>query len=155
MSSIALPAPRTGAERVLAVLHRLALAGVGGLFLLAGLLKAGIFSTFAESTATFLSLPAALATPAAAVVLLVEIVAGGALLINRRVRPAAMALSGLLVLFVIVLAIAAATNLQARCNCFGTTGLNLPFGAQIVLDLVLLAVLAAVLRREKRLAAAR
>ena len=154
MSSIAISAPRTGTERVLAVLHRLALAGVGGLFLLAGLLKAGIFSTFAESTAAFLSLPAALATAAAAAVLLLEIVAGGALLINRRVRPAALVLSGLLVLFVIVLAIAAATGLQARCNCFGTTGLNLPFGAQIALDVVLLAVLAWIIRSEKRLAVA-
>ena len=150
METLTLDHPQGAARPALRLVRRLALAAVGGLFLLAGLLKAGIFPTFAESTATFLGLPAGPAAAAAVAVLLVEIVAGAALAANRWVRPAALALSGLLVLFVAVLARAAWTGLEAECHCFGTTGVNLPYGAQIALDAVLLAVLGLLLRTEPR-----
>lgn len=124
------------------VLHRLAILALGGVFFGAGLLKLIILPTFAVSTAALLSVSASVGYVAAMLVLSMELLAGLALLSNRMVPQALRIVAAMLVMFIAVLARADMIDLHARCNCFGSTSLNLPYRVQMLVDVALLALVA-------------
>jgi putative oxidoreductase len=92
---------------------------VGGLFLYAAATKVPDMGKFAEEVANYRLLPASLVPVTAAVVVGVEIVTGLALLAGVWARPAAAALSALLVVFTAGIAQALARGIDLRCGCFG------------------------------------
>jgi putative oxidoreductase len=93
---------------------------VGALFLYAASTKVPDMAKFAEEVANYRLLPAALVPVVAAVVIGLEIVAGLALVSGIAARPAAVAVSGLLVVFTVGIAQALARGIDLRCGCFGT-----------------------------------
>lgn len=95
---------------------------LGGLFLYAGVVKAEDVVAFARDVAAYRILPYGWNYLTAATLPYVEAVAGLLLLANRRVRPAALVLGGLTVVFMIALASVAFRGLDIDCGCFRPGG---------------------------------
>lgn len=98
---------------------RLVLAGT---FLYAGWSKAADPVGFARQVANYQLLPYAANYLVAAALPFVELLAGGLLLVNRKVRPAVLVLGGLNGVFMIALATVAARGLDIDCGCFDPGG---------------------------------
>jgi uncharacterized membrane protein YphA (DoxX/SURF4 family) len=92
---------------------------VGGLFLYAAATKLPDMAKFAVDVANYRLLPASLVPVTAAVVIGLEIVTGVLLVLGVWARPAAIALSGLLVVFTAGIAQALARGIDLKCGCFG------------------------------------
>jgi uncharacterized membrane protein YphA (DoxX/SURF4 family) len=92
---------------------------VGGLFLYAAATKLPDMAKFAVDVANYRLLPASLVPVTAAVVIGLEVVTGVALVLGVWARPAAIALSGLLVVFTAGIAQALARGIDLKCGCFG------------------------------------
>jgi len=93
---------------------RLLLAGV---FLVSGISKAVAPGEFATIIEAYGLLPSALVTPCALALILLELVAGAGLLLEKR---GALALISLMtILFLLVLSYAIALGLDVDCGCFG------------------------------------
>jgi uncharacterized membrane protein YphA (DoxX/SURF4 family) len=92
---------------------------VGGLFLYAAATKLPDMGKFAVDVANYRLLPASLVPVTAAVVVGLEIVAGVALVLGIWARPAAVAISALLVVFTAGIAQALARGIDLKCGCFG------------------------------------
>ena len=95
---------------------------LGGLFLYAGLIKALDVVTFAGSVANYQILPYHLNYLVAATLPYVEMAAGLLLLINRQVRPAALLLGLLDIVFMIALVSVLIRGLDIDCGCFRPGG---------------------------------
>jgi hypothetical protein len=93
---------------------RLLLAGV---FLWSGISKALAPGEFAAIIEAYGLLPEALATPTALLLILLELVAAGGLLFEKRGALALISL--LMLLFLLVLGYAIALGLDIDCGCFG------------------------------------
>lgn len=91
----------------------------GGLFLYAASTKIPDMATFAGEVANYRMLPATLVPFVAALVVGIEVVAGAALVLGVFARPAAIAISGLLVVFIAGLSQALLRGIDLRCGCFG------------------------------------
>jgi uncharacterized membrane protein YphA (DoxX/SURF4 family) len=91
----------------------------GGLFLYAASTKLPDMATFAGEVANYRMLPGSVVAFVAALVVGVEIVAGAALVIGVFARPAAIAISGLLVVFIAGLSQALLRGIDLKCGCFG------------------------------------
>lgn len=91
----------------------------GGLFLYAASTKIPDMATFAGEVANYRMLPGMLVPFVAALVVGVEVVAGVALILGVFARPAAIAISGLLVVFILGLSQALLRGIDLRCGCFG------------------------------------
>lgn len=100
-------------------LSRLTLAIV---FLYAGWVKANDVVAFARSVANYEILPYSLNYLVAATLPYVELLCGVLLLIDQRVRPAALVLGGLNVVFIISLISVLARGLGIDCGCFTPSG---------------------------------
>ena len=112
--------------------------GVGGLFLYAGISKGLDPRAFAGEVAAYRLLPYSLNLLVAATLPGVEIVAGGFLLLGRKVQSAALVLLGLELSFAVVLALAIFRGLSISCGCFGSnSGTSLAWA--LLRDLLLLA----------------
>lgn len=98
-------------------LCRLTLAG---LFLWAGWLKALDPGAFAAQVAAYQLLPYAWNYLVAATLPYGELLAGALLLANCRVRPAALLLGGLTVIFMGALGSLLLRGLEIDCGCFGS-----------------------------------
>lgn len=92
---------------------------VGGLFLWAGLVKAGASEQFALTLAALGWVPEALQTPAALGLPLVEILFGGLILFPRTARIGAFGLGVLSATFAGVIGSALAQGMIVDCSCFG------------------------------------
>jgi uncharacterized membrane protein YphA (DoxX/SURF4 family) len=92
---------------------------IGGLFLYAASTKLPDMATFAGEVANYRLLPATAVPFVAALVVGIEVVAGLALIAGVLVRPAAIAISALLVVFTVGLAQALLRGIDLRCGCFG------------------------------------
>ena len=93
---------------------RLLLAGI---FLWSGISKALAPVEFAAIIAAYGLLPSELVTPCALALILLELVAGAGLLLEKR---GALALIGsMMILFLLVLSYAIALGLDIDCGCFG------------------------------------
>ncbi len=110
---------------------------LGGLFVWAGTVKAFDVTAFASQVAAYRLLPYAWNYAVAAGLPYVELLAGSLLLVNVRVKPAALLLAGLNLLFVAVLATLLARGLAIDCGCFGADAGTTPLQA-IGRDLLLL-----------------
>lgn len=91
----------------------------GGLFLYAASTKLPDMATFAGEVANYRLLPATVVPFVAALVVGVELVAGVALVLGVFARSAAVAISGLLVVFILGLSQALLRGIDLKCGCFG------------------------------------
>jgi uncharacterized membrane protein YphA (DoxX/SURF4 family) len=118
-------------------------------FVWSGAVKALDVPTFAAQVAAYRVLPYAWNYAVAASLPYVELLAGFLLLINCRVKPAALLLAGLNVLFIVVLASVLGRGLEIDCGCFGPDAGTTPLQA-LGRDLLLVALAAAVFRQHDR-----
>lgn len=95
---------------------------LGGLFLYAGLVKAGDVTTFARDVANYKILPYSWNYLVAATLPYIEFLAGLLLVANRRVRPACLVTGGLTAVFMLFLASVIARGLDIDCGCFRPGG---------------------------------
>ena len=95
---------------------------LGGLFLLACLHKVADPGAFALDIATYDVLPLALVNLMALMLPWVELVAALLLLAGLRVRPAALLLCAMMVMFLAALLIALGRGLDMSCGCFASQG---------------------------------
>src|ERR671928_505743 len=95
---------------------------VGGVFLVAGLLKLPDPAAAVRAVRAYRLLPEALVAPVAFGLPMVEIAVGLALLAGVFVRTAALAAAVLLVVFLVGVGSAWARGLQIDCGCFGGGG---------------------------------
>jgi uncharacterized membrane protein YphA (DoxX/SURF4 family) len=91
---------------------------LGGLFLYAGLVKGADVTAFAGSVANYQLLPYSWNYLVAATLPYVETLAGVLLIANRRVRPSALVLGGLNLIFMAALISVIARGLDIDCGCF-------------------------------------
>ena len=107
-------------KEALALVLRL---GLGGLLVVAGALKLRAPVAFATEIANYQLVPA-VAPYVAAVLPVVELVIGGALVVAPRAwrRAAALASLGMLAAFTIAVASAYFRRINIDCGCFGTGG---------------------------------
>jgi uncharacterized membrane protein YphA (DoxX/SURF4 family) len=96
--------------------------GLGGVFLVAGVLKLPDPAAAVRAVRAYRLLPEAFVSPVAFGLPMVEIVVGLALLAGVLVRTAALASAVLLVVFVVAVGSAWARGLQIDCGCFGHGG---------------------------------
>ncbi len=104
------------------IVYHLCRLALGGLFLYAGLIKAGDVTAFAGSVANYQILPYGWNYVVAATLPYVEFLAGLLLLANRRVQPAALVAGGLTAVFMLALASVVARGLDIDCGCFRSGG---------------------------------
>jgi uncharacterized membrane protein YphA (DoxX/SURF4 family) len=102
---------------------------LGGIFLYAGMLKAHDVTAFAGSVASYQILPYAWNFLVAAILPYVEIIAGILLLLDKRVRPAALLLGVLTLVFVVVLVSVLVRGLEIDCGCFNPAAHTTPLAA--------------------------
>jgi hypothetical protein len=97
--------------------------GLGGLLIVAGALKLRAPVAFATEIANYQLLPA-VAPYVAAILPVVELVIGGALVVAPRPwrRGAALAALGLLATFTVAVGSAYLRRINIDCGCFGTGG---------------------------------
>lgn len=122
---------------------------LGGVFLWAGVVKALDVPAFAGQVAAYQLLPYAWNYALAATLPYIELLAGALLLVNARVKPAALLTALLNALFVVVLFSVLARGLDIDCGCFGPDAGTTPLQA-LGRDLVLLALALAVFRQHDR-----
>jgi len=132
--------------KLLAVILRV---GLGGLFVLAGVLKLGDPTQFAIEINNYDLFPS-LAPMLAVTLPFVEIVLGLALMGAPRTwrQAAALGLFGLLVMFTVAVGAAVARHINIECGCFGTKSGPVTW-MTVGRDVVLLAVASAVLWLER------
>jgi uncharacterized membrane protein YphA (DoxX/SURF4 family) len=109
-------------NRLQSAIYHLARLTLAGVFLYAGWVKANDVVAFAGSVANYEILPYSLNYLVAATLPYVELLCGVLLLINQRVRPAALVLGGLNVVFMITLVSVLARGLDIDCGCFDPSG---------------------------------
>jgi len=92
---------------------------LGLFFVYAGALKISDAQTFAGQVAAYQILPYQWNYVAAATLPWIELLCGFLLIINRKVRPAALAVGVLTIVFMIALVSVLARGLEIDCGCFG------------------------------------
>ena len=107
---------------------------LGWVFVAACLHKIAHPAIFALDTATYDILPLALVNPMAIALPWVELFAGVMLLAGIRVRAAAMMTAGMMVMFIVALAMALHAGLDMSCGCFASQAMDSdPIGMSTVL----------------------
>lgn len=101
---------------VLSIIMRLFL---GGLFILAGVLKLSDPQTFAEAIKAFKILPEHVIAFAAYGLPWIEIIAGGLLIIGLWTRAAALLITVLLAAFTAGIVSVILRGIDTKCSCFG------------------------------------
>ncbi len=91
---------------------------LGGIFLYAGGVKANDVVTFARDVSNYQILPYAWNYLIAATLPYVEGVAGLLLIFNRKVRPAALLLGGMTIVFMMALGSVIVRGMDIDCGCF-------------------------------------
>lgn len=95
---------------------------LGGVFFYAGVVKVADPVALARQVGAYRILPVQGAILVAATLPFVETLAGGLLLANRKVRPAALVAGALSLVFMAALASLLLRGLQIDCGCFNTLG---------------------------------
>jgi putative oxidoreductase len=93
---------------------------VGGAFFTEGLLKVGNPLEFAQNIKNFRVVSYELSFLAALILPWIEILCGALLLTGILRRPSALLVSGLLVGFIILVAVTMARGIDTDCGCFGS-----------------------------------
>jgi uncharacterized membrane protein YphA (DoxX/SURF4 family) len=133
---------------------------LGGVFVVAGLLKLPDPAAAVRAVRAYRLLPESLVAPVAFGLPVLEIAVGLALLLGVFVRTAAIAAAVLLVVFLVGVGSAWARGLQIDCGCFGNGGQvaagETAYPSEVLRDLALLVVaLALAWRPASRLALGR
>ena len=95
---------------------------VGGAFVFAGVLKMADPAKFAIDVTNYRLLPHEMIHLVAILVPGIEVVAGLFVLAGFRLKAAALVITGLTVMFFVVIVSALARGLNIECGCFGTVG---------------------------------
>lgn len=106
-------------SRVRVCLYHGCRLALGGIFLYAGGVKSLDVPAFARDVANYQLLPYAWNYLVAATLPYVEMIAGLLLIFNRKVRPAALLLTLLTLVFMLALATVVWRGLDIDCGCFG------------------------------------
>jgi putative oxidoreductase len=122
---------------------------VGGVFLVAGGLKAADPAHFAADIDHFRLLPYFSVAPLALYLPWLEIICGLAVIAGAARRSALLLLLGLTVVFIVAIASAWMRGLDIRCGCFGAAS-TAPLSHDLAFDLVLCGGLIWLLRVEGR-----
>lgn len=118
-------------NRASIVVYHLCRLGLGAVFVYAGALKSQDVTVFAGDIANYKILPYSLNYLVAATLPYVEVLAGVFLLANRKVRPAALLIGALNVVFMIALASAMVRGLDIDCGCFRAESPTTPAAALV------------------------
>ena len=110
---------------------------MGGLFLYAGVGKIITPLDFAAMVYNYKLLPDELIGPAATAIPWIEALSGFCLLMGLHTKGGALAISGLLAIFIAILIISAARGLDVECGCFSGVERRVGFLA-IFEDLIML-----------------
>jgi len=123
--------------------------GLGGLLILAGVLKLRAPVAFATEIANYQLFPA-VAPYVAAVLPVLELVVGGALVVAPRAwrRAAALGALGMLATFTVAVASAYFRRINIDCGCFGTGGGPIT-GLTLVRNVVLMTAAATIVAAER------
>jgi len=111
---------------------------LGGLFVYAGAVKAFDPLDFAQNIRNYQLVGQSLSFVAAIVLPWLEILAGLALILGVWTRGAALAVTGLLVFFIVLTAVTMVRGLDVDCGCFGSLSRKSGWGV-ILEDLGMLA----------------
>jgi len=111
---------------------------LGGLFIYAGAVKIAAPLDFAQDIRNYRLVGQALSFLAAIVLPWLEILAGACLVLGIWKRGAALAISGLLVFFIVLTAVTMLRGLDVDCGCFGSISRKSGWGV-ILEDLGMLA----------------
>ena len=95
---------------------------VGGAFVVAGALKIAAPEKFAEDVSNYRLLPRELINLVAILLPWVEVVAGFFVIVGLWLRSAALVITSMTVMFLVVITSALARGLNIECGCFGTIG---------------------------------
>jgi uncharacterized membrane protein YphA (DoxX/SURF4 family) len=123
----------------------------GGVFLLAGALKAWDPAAFLDGVRSFALLPAPLDVAVALGLPWLEMTCGLALIAGRMVRGALLVTLGLTLLFLAAMGLAAWRGLHASCGCFGPFGGETPVVLWLARNLALGAILLWLWRRRSEI----
>ncbi|HEY1653625.1 MAG TPA: MauE/DoxX family redox-associated membrane protein [Candidatus Tumulicola sp.] len=110
---------------------------VGGLLVLAAVLKIGHSAELAASIAGFRLLPAVVVGPLALALPYFELALGGYLVVGLFVRVAAIVACGQFVLYAIAIASAVIRHIPASCGCFGPNDAAVADWPHVAFDLAL------------------
>ena len=99
--------------------ERIVRFGLGGIFVLAGVLKVDSPQAFADGVNAYRLLPALLINPVALGLPIFEIVVGLGLVVGWRQRLLSGIATGVLVIFTLALLQAQLRHLEIDCACFG------------------------------------
>lgn len=111
---------------------------LGGVYLYAGVVKSADVVVFARDVANYQLLPYAWNYLTAATLPYVETVAALLLLCNRKVRPAALVLTLLTLVFMVALTTVLARGLDIDCGCFNPGQGHTSAGIALLRDAFLL-----------------
>ena len=126
---------------------------VGGAFVLAGGLKIANPAKFALDVSNYRLVPHELINLFAILVPWIEVTAGTLVLAGVWLRAAAFVITGLTVMFLVVIGAALARGLNIECGCFGTIGGKHVGLVNLAIDLTLLSLAALLARRAPEVAA--
>jgi len=93
---------------------------VGGVFVVAGLLKIWDPSSFAKDVANYRLLPDMLVNLMAITLPWIEVLAGGLLMAGVWKKPSALLITGMMAVFLVGISQAVYRHLDIHCGCFGT-----------------------------------
>ncbi|MHB1397140.1 MAG: MauE/DoxX family redox-associated membrane protein [Trichloromonadaceae bacterium] len=111
-------------KRLETLIYHAARLLLGGLFLYAGLIKGSDVTAFAGNVANYQLLPYSWNYLVAATLPAVEAIAGLLLVVNCRVRPAAVVLGALNLVFMVALVSVILRGLDIDCGCFNPDPVN-------------------------------
>jgi uncharacterized membrane protein YphA (DoxX/SURF4 family) len=122
---------------------------VGGIFLVAGMLKLLDPARFAADIDHFRILPYFVVAPLAYYLSAIEIVCGAEVIAGAARRSALVLLLVMTVVFIVAITSAWVRGLDIRCGCFGAAS-TAPLAYDLVFDIVLCGVLVWLLRSDGR-----
>jgi len=119
---------------------------LGGIFLYSGGIKSLNVLDFARDVANYQLLPYAWNYLVAATLPYVEMITGLLLIFNRKVRPAALLLAILMLVFIVALASVVARGMDIDCGCFNPGQGHTSAGMALLRDIGILLLTVPVLR---------
>jgi uncharacterized membrane protein YphA (DoxX/SURF4 family) len=112
---------------------------LGGLLLVAGVLKAGHAAELAATIAGFRILPAAIVGPLALALPYVEILLGAYLVAGLFTRAVAIVVTAQFIAYAAAIASAVVRHIPANCGCFGPNDSSVADWPHVAFDLALAA----------------
>jgi uncharacterized membrane protein YphA (DoxX/SURF4 family) len=110
---------------------------LGGLLVVAGILKLGHAADLAANIAGFRLLPATIVGPIALALPFVELLLGGYLIAGLFTRTVAAICAGLLFLYAAAIASAVVRHIPVNCGCFGPNDSAVADWPHVAFDLML------------------